>query len=490
MPSNVTSFPLVSIEAAPWPAACFHPEKGILRANVLLEKLWLDSPSGEAAERRLFEDSLRQLTTQGEADSCSEGSWAHRLAFDSRGIAYLLVLFPTGDAPLVGEAGSQVAVWFPQRDYNQAVNLRSRLEETRLHLEIAVRSLESRSRVLAAMTRQMQTSLHSIDGLAAQLAHRLAAREHPAAEKLLANLLDSARGSLQQLHRIADIIENQRQEPIATGFDLREMIDELIRLNTAYLDGKQVEWIIRVHPSAQRVWNDPLYLKLVLGQLIRQAIIAAREHSRIGVQAAVCSEVGQQFLTIKICGEEKEDLPPTGSTSHPTCKDFLSALSGEIGCVPEGGCYLRLPFLSGRPDGPAPKNCTPKPVAPEQARRTVLLVDPDEFERTMLSTMLSSKETSCYELKAVSTAGQALERLGGEAGVSVLLVSLRSGALCCPDSAALLDRAAELEVPVVALLCGHSVESFAGMLGRFQGTVLRPFQPTDLYRAIERVAQV
>ncbi len=309
-----------------------------------------------------------------------------------------------------------------QQEIDHHTRLEGELTQAKQTAESAVLA---KGEFLATMSHEIRTPLNGIVPMLDLLLQG----------ELSASQLDMVRtaySSSQQLLRIVDDIldysklEADRLELETTNFNLRELLENVIRLMERPAEAKGLRLYLHLYPGVRLpVRGDPVRLRQVLGNLISNAVKFTEKGSvsvhvqRIGESAAqhqLRFEVRDTGIGIRPEAVERLFTAFSQADASTTrlyggtglglaiCKRIVELMGGRIGVTSEIGrgtdFWFEIPLLKVHGDMPAQDS--------SHSGMRVLLLSNDPRMRMRLSMLLPNWG---MRLTAVETTQEALDRL-------------------------------------------------------------------------------
>jgi signal transduction histidine kinase/CheY-like chemotaxis protein/HPt (histidine-containing phosphotransfer) domain-containing protein len=329
-----------------------------------------------------------------------------------------------------------------QRELERHTQLERELRHAKQAAESA---LMSKDEFLATMSHEIRTPLNGIVPMLDLLIHAPLAPDH-------IELVRTAYTSSQQMLRIVDDIldysklEADKLELESTSFNLREVLDGVIRLMERPAQNKSLRLHLQIDPSVRLpVRGDPVRLRQVLSNLVSNAVkftergsvtVSVRRIGETAAQHLLHFEVRDTGIGIAQDAQARLFQAFTQADASTTrlyggtglglaiCKRIVDLMGGRIGVesMPKQGAafWFEVPLLKAQGDIPG--------AAPDAADRgRVLLLSTDPRLRLRLSLLLPNWG---LRVAAVETTQEAIDRLrnsislGSDWAYSIVLADL------------------------------------------------------------------
>jgi PAS domain S-box-containing protein len=368
-------------------------------------------------------------------------------------------------APLETEGGLLVTAAI--RD----ISLRKQLEE---RMQQANRL---KSEFLANMSHELRTPLNAIIGFAQLMHDHLVDPASPQQDEFVGHILNSGHHLLQLVNDILDLskVEAGKMEFRPEPTDLARVVDEVVALLRTAAAAKKIG-VERIVAPLPPVLLDPGRFKQVLYNYLSNALKFTPEAGRVTVRvtaeaAAVRLEVEDTGVGIK-----REDLgrlfaefqqlddaltKKQGGTGLGLAltKRIVEAQGGSVGVHSVVGTgsvfYAVLPLRTRAEDVPTPENAFAETGSP-----TVLIIEDDDGDATLLATTLID---AGYRVQRVRTGHEAITAFDGHHFDAVTLD------LLLPDTSGLevlghIRRSSgNADVPVICITIVAETSTMAGL---------------------------
>ncbi len=274
--------------------------------------------------------------------------------------------------------------------------------------ELAERANQAKSRYLSGISHELRTPLQSILGYAQLLTRPNC---NVKAEKGLQIIKRNGEYLADLIEGVLDIsrIEAGRLEIYRNRFNLPEFLDQIVEIFAPQAEAKGIEFTyLRTGNLPQTVISDQKRLRQILINLLSNAVkytqsghvtfsvqyrnqVAefAVEDSGIGIAQEDLLRIMEPFERANI--DQVGDEPGTG-LGLTIVRLLTEVMGGDltVESEPGRGSHFTVSLMLSRVDTPLPKLVQPTPIIGyEGDRKTVLVVDDEEYHRDLLSDLLS-----------------------------------------------------------------------------------------------------
>jgi len=376
--------------------------------------------------------------------------------------------------------------------------------------EEAERANRAKSQFLSQMSHELRTPLNAILGFGQLLE---AAREPGLPPKLrpyTAEILRGARHLLELINEVLDLgsIEAGRLQMRPEPVDLCELCDECLSLVRPLAAEREVQL---PPPCALvdlcQVLADRTRLKQVLLNLLANAIKYNRRGGHVAVAARMAGErvrfevqdsgpgldPEQQrrlFEPFERLGADRGDVEGTG-IGLALSRGLMEAMNGEIGVVSERGkgstFWLELPrAVTDDESLPGPTDSQPTTPAPAEAPRTVLYIEDNQINATLMQAML--ERLPGVAVKLASDGQQGLEQIARDPPALVLSDIQLPGIDGIEVLRRLRANPATRAIPVVAVSANAMpADIAAGLAAGFDDYLAKPIDLKTLHQTVARL---
>jgi two-component system, sensor histidine kinase and response regulator len=306
--------------------------------------------------------------------------------------------------PIYNQNGAVTGIIGISRDVTQLKKAEEALEQAR---DEALESARVKSRFLANMSHEIRTPMYSITGMTGLLIDTKLSQEQ---REYVQNIRDSTESLLSIINDILDFskIEAGKLSFEVIDFELRESIENTVEMLADAAQRKRVDlncWIERDVPN--RLCGDPGRFRQVLANLLANAV-KFTEKGEVLVHVTRVNETDDQVTLRFAVSDTGVGIEPKamslifqpftqGDTSTTRkfggtglgltiSKQIIELMKGEIGVESAAGkgslFWFHLPFQKQ----PGPEK--PPPSVEDFAGASLLVAEPHETSRTILSEML------------------------------------------------------------------------------------------------------
>ncbi|MCE0484786.1 MAG: response regulator [Methylacidiphilales bacterium] len=179
---------------------------------------------------------------------------------------------------------------------------RLRLENARLERQVRDRTveLEATNKELEAfsysVSHDLRAPLRHIDGFAELLDRMAGPSLNEQSRKHLQRILDSVKQMNALIEDLLNLSRTSRAEMHRTSVDLQEIVDVIIRELGPEMEGRNIVWKKNPLP---RVMGDPALLKLVLSNLLMNAIKYSRPRNPAEIEIGGKEETQEMVIFVR-----------------------------------------------------------------------------------------------------------------------------------------------------------------------------------------------
>lgn len=209
------------------------------------------------------------------------------------------------------------------------------LEKTNKELK---KSNEVKARLIANMSHELKTPLHSIIGFSEVLLERTSGELNENQKRYVTNILNSGRHLLQLVNNVLDLarIEAGRLQLSCESFYIDGAINEVMMVLRAFAEKKMIELTADIPHESIELFADKVKFKQILYNLLSNAIKFTPDGGRVGIcveeiiadESMPWSPRGKEFIKVSVWDtgtgikeddrdrvfEEFEQLDPSRST--------------------------------------------------------------------------------------------------------------------------------------------------------------------------------
>jgi len=323
----------------------------------------------------------------------------------------------------------------------EARELHQRLSQANLEAQAAV---QAKSLFLANMSHEIRTPLNTILGysqlMGLECGNCLNGEWISAINRSGGHLLTLVTGLLELARSDSQPLTLRPED-----FDVYQMLDDVRLMFSRQAEAPGLELEISCRPEVpQFIHSDPGKLRQILINLIGNAFkFTRRGRVRMTASVVAATASAEPLLALDVedtgCGiengdlerifevfEQAEDGRRSGKGTGlglPLSRRYARALGGDVTVTSrpgEGSCFrVTLGLRDACRSGESLHRLKVLGLAPQQPVRRILVVDDDLANREMLAEMLV---TVGFAVEVAESGAQALERLGQDGGVGLVLM--------------------------------------------------------------------